>query len=63
MAASAILAKDYELDDQHAALVLKFKEFCSRQWEVHISHIYREANNVADYLTNCGHSHLWDAPF
>ncbi|CAN0847506.1 hypothetical protein LINGRAHAP2_LOCUS5011, partial [Linum grandiflorum] len=38
----------------------------SRQWEVHPSHIYREANNTADYLTNLGHSlsyvlHLFDS--
>ncbi|CAN0854298.1 Putative ribonuclease H protein At1g65750, partial [Linum grandiflorum] len=67
MAAIATLAKDYELEHQHAVLVLKFKELCSRQWEVHIFHIYRETNNVADYLANFGHSltygmHLFDSP-
>ncbi|CAN0838590.1 Putative ribonuclease H protein At1g65750 [Linum grandiflorum] len=56
MAAIVILAKDSELDHQHAALVLQFKELCSRHWEVHLSNIYREANNVADYLANLGHS-------
>ncbi|CAN0858386.1 hypothetical protein LINGRAHAP2_LOCUS7223 [Linum grandiflorum] len=30
MATTVILAKDYELEHQHAALVLKFKELCSR---------------------------------
>ncbi|CAN0899236.1 Putative ribonuclease H protein At1g65750 [Linum grandiflorum] len=34
MAAISILAKDSELDHQHAALVLRFKELCNRQWEV-----------------------------
>ncbi|CAN0847508.1 Putative ribonuclease H protein At1g65750 [Linum grandiflorum] len=67
MAAIAILTKVSELDHQHAALVLQFKELCSRQWEVHLSHIYREANNAADYLANLGHSlsyglHLFDSP-
>ncbi|CAN0843749.1 hypothetical protein LINGRAHAP2_LOCUS4024 [Linum grandiflorum] len=43
------------------------KELCSRQWEVHLSHIYRKANNVADYLANLGDSfvyvmHLLDSP-
>ncbi|CAN0892951.1 Putative ribonuclease H protein At1g65750 [Linum grandiflorum] len=66
-AAIAILAKDYELDHQHEALVLHFKELHSRQWEVQLSHIYREANNAADYLANLGHSfsyrlHLFDSP-
>ncbi|CAN1251253.1 hypothetical protein LINPERPRIM_LOCUS7672 [Linum perenne] len=27
----------------------------SRDWKVTIHHIYREANNAADYLTNLGH--------
>ncbi|CAN0929906.1 Putative ribonuclease H protein At1g65750, partial [Linum grandiflorum] len=55
-AAIAILTKDSKLDHQHAALVFQFNELCRRQWEVHISHIYREANNVADYLANLGHA-------
>ncbi|CAN1240203.1 Putative ribonuclease H protein At1g65750 [Linum grandiflorum] len=67
MAVIAILTKVSELDQQHAALVLQFKELCSPQWEVHLSHIHREANNVADYLANLGHSlsyglHLFDSP-
>ncbi|CAN0899108.1 Putative ribonuclease H protein At1g65750 [Linum grandiflorum] len=67
MAAIDILAKDLDLDHQHAALVLQFKEFCSRQWEVHLSHIYREAHNATDYLVNLGHSltyglHFFDYP-
>ncbi|CAN0926318.1 Putative ribonuclease H protein At1g65750 [Linum grandiflorum] len=66
-AAIAILKRDSDLDHQHAALVLQFKELCSRHWEVHISHIYREANNAADYLANLGHSfvygmHILDSP-
>ncbi|CAN0845830.1 hypothetical protein LINGRAHAP2_LOCUS4218 [Linum grandiflorum] len=67
MAAISILAKDSELGHQHAALVLQFKELCSRQWEVTISHIYREVNFPADYLANLGHSfpygmHFFDSP-
>ncbi|CAN0876382.1 Putative ribonuclease H protein At1g65750, partial [Linum grandiflorum] len=46
---------------------IQFKELCSRQWEVHLSHIYREANIAADYLANLGHSlsfgmHIFDFP-
>ncbi|CAN0917037.1 Putative ribonuclease H protein At1g65750 [Linum grandiflorum] len=67
IAAIAILAKDFELEHQHAALVLQFKELCSRHWEVHLSHSYREANYAADYLANLGHSflygmHIFDSP-
>ncbi|CAN0922290.1 hypothetical protein LINGRAHAP2_LOCUS33005, partial [Linum grandiflorum] len=62
-----ILGKDSDLDHQHAALVLQVKELCNHQWEVHLSHIYREANNVVDYLANLGDSlvfgiHLLDSP-
>ncbi|CAN1237427.1 hypothetical protein LINGRAPRIM_LOCUS1874 [Linum grandiflorum] len=56
MAGIAIFTNDSALDHQHAALVMQFKELCNRQWEVHLSHIYREANNAADYLANLGHS-------
>ncbi|CAN0902370.1 hypothetical protein LINGRAHAP2_LOCUS21948 [Linum grandiflorum] len=38
------------------------------QWKVHPSHIYRKANNVADYFANFGHSfiyglHIFDSPY
>ncbi|CAN0861052.1 hypothetical protein LINGRAHAP2_LOCUS8109 [Linum grandiflorum] len=56
MAIIAIFVKDSTLVHQHAALVMQFKEICRRQWEVHLSHINREANNAADFLTNLGHS-------
>ncbi|CAN0861100.1 hypothetical protein LINGRAHAP2_LOCUS8122 [Linum grandiflorum] len=56
MAVIAVFVKDSALVHQHAALVMQFKEICSRQWEVHLSHIYREANNAADSLTNLRHS-------
>ncbi|CAN0824500.1 Putative ribonuclease H protein At1g65750, partial [Linum grandiflorum] len=65
--AISILSKDSELRHQHAALVIQFKELCSRQWEVTISHIYRETNFAADYLANLGHFfpyglHFFDSP-
>ncbi|CAN0864388.1 hypothetical protein LINGRAHAP2_LOCUS8941 [Linum grandiflorum] len=42
-------------------------QLCSRHWEVHLFHSYREANNVVDYLANLGHSllygiHIFDSP-
>ncbi|CAN0907095.1 hypothetical protein LINGRAHAP2_LOCUS24614 [Linum grandiflorum] len=64
-----LLAKESELDHQHASLLLlQYKEFCSRQWEVHLFHIYRKANNAVNYLANLGHSltyrmHLLDSPY
>ncbi|CAN0904434.1 hypothetical protein LINGRAHAP2_LOCUS23089 [Linum grandiflorum] len=38
------------------SFAIHFNEVCSRQWEVNLSHIYRQANNTADYLANFGHS-------
>ncbi|CAN0826536.1 hypothetical protein LINGRAPRIM_LOCUS2284 [Linum grandiflorum] len=46
---------------------MQFKELYYRQWEVNLSRIYRETNNIADYLANLGHSlyyglHIFYAP-
>ncbi|CAN1123634.1 Putative ribonuclease H protein At1g65750 [Linum perenne] len=41
---------------RHTSLVDQFTELRSRDWEVTIHHIYREANYAADYLANLGHS-------
>ncbi|CAN1140453.1 Putative ribonuclease H protein At1g65750 [Linum perenne] len=51
----------------HAALVAEFQALRNRKWEVVISHVYREANQCADYLANLGHSyciglHLFSSP-
>ncbi|CAN1173824.1 Putative ribonuclease H protein At1g65750, partial [Linum perenne] len=51
----------------HAALVAEFQALRSRQWEIMISRVYREANQCADYLANLGHSyciglHLFSSP-
>ncbi|CAN1129383.1 Putative ribonuclease H protein At1g65750 [Linum perenne] len=40
---------------QHSNLIRRFQELKSRQWDVTIEHIYREANFAADYLANSGH--------
>ncbi|CAN0897275.1 Putative ribonuclease H protein At1g65750 [Linum grandiflorum] len=67
-AAIAILSNSASLDHQHAILVMQYQEFGKRQWEVTLTHIYREANRAADYLANLGHSfvfgfHTFDIPF
>ncbi|CAN0870349.1 Putative ribonuclease H protein At1g65750, partial [Linum grandiflorum] len=66
-AAIAILSNSSSLDHQHAILVVQYQELCKRQWEVTLTHIYREANCTADYLANLGHSfnlgfHIVDSP-
>ncbi|CAN1156433.1 Putative ribonuclease H protein At1g65750 [Linum perenne] len=41
--------------NQHASEVLIIRELIKSDWEVAISHIYREGNFAADYLTNLVH--------
>ncbi|CAN1120866.1 Putative ribonuclease H protein At1g65750 [Linum perenne] len=43
------------LNHQHFNLVRSFQELKARNWEVSIEHIYREANNAADFIANSGH--------
>ncbi|CAN1147122.1 hypothetical protein LINPERHAP2_LOCUS15679 [Linum perenne] len=51
-----ILTSDQSTTHQHAALVLEFRELCSRHWEVSLIHVYHESNYSVDYLANLGHS-------
>ncbi|CAN1795769.1 hypothetical protein LINPERHAP1_LOCUS20714 [Linum perenne] len=55
-AAVSILKKEDRPEHQHAALVFEFQELMRIEWEISISHIYREANCDADFLSNLGHS-------
>ncbi|CAN1121685.1 Putative ribonuclease H protein At1g65750, partial [Linum perenne] len=43
-------------NNQHASLIEQFSDLCSREWQVSIHHIYREANFAADFLANLGHN-------
>ncbi|CAN1123628.1 Putative ribonuclease H protein At1g65750 [Linum perenne] len=52
---------------EHEALVADFVDLSSRDWEVQLTHVYREANCAADHLANLGHSfvigmYLFDFP-
>ncbi|CAN1822878.1 Putative ribonuclease H protein At1g65750 [Linum perenne] len=53
----SILQKEEGPSSQHAALIVEFHELISRDWELSLSHVYREANCAADYLANIGHSY------
>ncbi|CAN1133319.1 Putative ribonuclease H protein At1g65750, partial [Linum perenne] len=62
--AISILQKSDLISHQHTALVADFIALWSRDWEISISHVSREANNGADYLANLGHFVLyWFTPF
>ncbi|CAN1165304.1 Putative ribonuclease H protein At1g65750, partial [Linum perenne] len=65
--AVSILQKGVGMQHQHKALVAEFVDLTSREWEVQLSHVYREANCAADHLANLGHSfpvgmYLFDFP-
>ncbi|CAN1135617.1 Putative ribonuclease H protein At1g65750 [Linum perenne] len=53
--AVTILEQTSQLDHQHAALVLQYRRLMERNWLVTITHIFREANHLADALVNKGH--------
>ena len=40
--------------DRNCTLIMKIRDMLDRAWEVRTVHIYREANCVADWLTNFG---------
>ncbi|KAH9718348.1 putative ribonuclease H protein [Citrus sinensis] len=37
------------------ALVVAIRDFLNRNWQINISHIYREANSAADFMANMAH--------
>ncbi|CAN1849453.1 Putative ribonuclease H protein At1g65750, partial [Linum perenne] len=61
--AIAILSEESMPTHQHASLFIEFKDLHSRQWEVKLSHVFREANHTADYLANLGHKLMYGIQF
>ncbi|CAN1314879.1 Putative ribonuclease H protein At1g65750 [Linum perenne] len=56
-AAMAILLDSRpSIDHHHALEVFEFRDWMNKDWELWLKHIYREANQAADYLANFGHS-------
>ncbi|CAN0830456.1 Putative ribonuclease H protein At1g65750 [Linum grandiflorum] len=51
-----ILGDNTNMDHQHMALARRFRQLCARDWEVRLKHVYREANVLADYIANIGHT-------
>ncbi|CAN1122806.1 Putative ribonuclease H protein At1g65750 [Linum perenne] len=51
-----ILSDTTWVNHQHSHLVRMFRELSARNWEISIEHIYREANNAADFIANSGHN-------
>ncbi|CAI0442870.1 unnamed protein product [Linum tenue] len=42
--------------NRHSAVLRRFQALLSRDWQVFISHIYREGNYCDDYISSRGHS-------
>ncbi|CAN1729404.1 Putative ribonuclease H protein At1g65750 [Linum perenne] len=56
-AAIAILTDSKQsIEHQHALEVLEFRNWVDKDWELRLKHVYREANQAADFLANLGHS-------
>ena len=55
---SAISLIQKESIERHpfASVIKRVQYLLTREWVVHISHIFREANNAADFLANLGYS-------
>ncbi|CAL1367787.1 unnamed protein product [Linum trigynum] len=54
--AISIIKNWKDSNHSHGLLVGKIGSLLSREWEVVISHVYREKNVVADFLASKGHS-------
>ncbi|CAN1169061.1 Putative ribonuclease H protein At1g65750 [Linum perenne] len=51
-----LLKSDDRADQIHATTIQHAQQLLRRDWEVRISHVFRESNHVADHLANRGHS-------
>ena len=62
-----LVSKQVVVPNEFYALVVAIREIISRNWQVSITHIYREANSAADFMANMAHSyphglHLFSSP-
>ncbi|CAN1142651.1 Putative ribonuclease H protein At1g65750 [Linum perenne] len=51
----SLIRGDNLTDHPHGVEVAALRELIERDWEVTISHTYREGNSAADYLADLGH--------
>ena len=47
-----LLAKPLVMPNEYAPLIQAIKDYLNLDWQVSLSHIYREANFAADYMAN-----------
>ncbi|KAL9411281.1 hypothetical protein AB3S75_044970 [Citrus x aurantiifolia] len=52
-----MISKQVVVPNEFYALVVAVQELVSRNWQISITHIYREANSATDFMANMAHSH------
>ena len=53
LCATQILANQVVTTNEYASLIIAIKEYLQKKdWQVSISHVYREANSAADFMVN-----------
>ncbi|CAI0443566.1 unnamed protein product [Linum tenue] len=56
MTAITILTSPDQTEHRYHNLIQQFKRLLQHNWEIRISHIFREGNKVVDFLANKGHA-------
>lgn len=51
LCATQMLAKQLVLTNEFSYIIYAIKKYLNKDWQVFISHVYREVNSVADYMT------------
>ena len=64
---SQMISKQVVVPNISYALVVAVQNLLNRNWQVSLTHIFREANSVADFMANMAHSlphgvHLFSSP-
>ena len=64
---SHMISKQVVVPNAFYALVVAIRKLLSRNWQVSLTHIFREANSAADFKANMAHSvphglHLLTSP-
>ena len=55
-AALSLIYKDVDIKHRYALVICKVQQLISRNWDVHMVKIFREANHAVDCLASVGHS-------
>ena len=62
-----MISKQVVVPNALYALIVAILDLLSRNWQISITHIYREAKSAADFMANMAHSvlfclHLFSSP-